>query len=120
MTSMLRGLRRFAPLAFAIALGQTPAAPDVSTEAVVAAAAAYVKTYQLQLTSLVADETYLQQIDRQVPTDPAMPRTRRIASEMFFMFDPLGEWPAIRDVIRVDGQAVKDRPVVLDELKRLP
>lgn len=107
------------PVAAAVmAMSQAAADPDVST--VVSAAAAYINDYRSQLTSLVADETYTQQIVRQVPNDPASPRVRQMTSEFFFMFEPTGEWMAIRDVIRVDGQPVKDRPVVVDELKRLP
>lgn len=114
-----RLLVRVLPLAAAvITLGQTAADPDVAT--VVNAAAAYVKEYQTQLGSVIADETYLQQIIRQLPGDPAMPRMRRLTGEMFFMFAPTGEWLAIRDVIRADGQEIKDRRVVADALRTLP
>jgi hypothetical protein len=92
--------------------------PDLST--VLSAAAAYVKDYQTKLTSIIAEETCTQQIVTQVPHDPNAPRLRRLTGEMFFMFVPNGEWMAIRDVIRVDGQPVPNRPVILDELQRLP
>jgi hypothetical protein len=108
------------PAVGAALLISAQAQPDPDVTALVNAAAAYVKTYQEQLTSVVADESYLQQIIMLVPNDPAMPRQRRMNSELVFMFAPTGEWMAIRDVIRVDGQAVKDRPSIVEQLKRLP
>jgi hypothetical protein len=40
---------------------------------------------------------------------------------MFFMFEPGGrDWMAIRDIVRVDGEPVADRPVLVEELQRLP
>jgi hypothetical protein len=119
MTSCIPGWRAIVVLAAALlSIAQAPAGVDVA--AVTSAAAAYVKAYQTQLTSVVADETYTQQILMQRPNDPAMPRQRQMTSEFFFMFAPSGEWMGIRDVVRVDGAPVKDRRGVLDELNRLP
>lgn len=95
-------------------------APDVSTREVVAAAAAYVRTYQQQLTSVVAAEVYTQEIVHQVPRAPDMPRRRTLSSEVFFMFAPVGDgWMAIRDVIEVDTRRVGERVDVVRELQRL-
>jgi hypothetical protein len=103
------------------AMGQAPAAPDVSVKAVVAAAAAYVAEYQRQLTFVVAEEAYRQQIARQSPRDPTMPRTRITRSEVFFLAAPdNGEWMTIRDVLAVDGAEVQDRPDLRDALRTLP
>ena len=89
--------------------------------AVVDAAARYIEKYQAQLSSVVADEVYTQQVDGLAPNDPALPRSRRITGEMFFMTAPgRDDWMAIRDVVKVDGREVKDRAKVLEELKRLP
>ena len=86
---------------------------DFSTKAVVARAASYVAEYQQKLTSVVADEDYAQAVLAQVPADPEMPRTRRLRSEVFFIFEPVGrQWMAIRDPILVDGLPVQDRPNV--------
>jgi hypothetical protein len=91
---------------------QAPAArDDVSTRAAVARATAYVATYQQQLTSVVADEEYTQEILAQTPLDPRMPRARRLRSEVFFVFEAVDrQWMAIRDPILVDGRPVRDRP----------
>lgn len=95
--------------------------PDLSTRAVVAAAAAYVAEYQRQLTSILADETYTQEIVEQAPRDPDMPRARTLRSEVFFMFAPATrDWMAIRDVVELDGRPVGDRPNVHEALRTLP
>jgi hypothetical protein len=103
------------------AMGQAPAAPDVSAKAVVAAAAAYVAEYQRQLTFVVAEESYRQHIALQSPHDPKMPRTRTTRSEVFFLAAPdNGEWMTIRDVLEVDGAEVQDRPDLREALRTLP
>jgi hypothetical protein len=96
-------------------------APDTSTRAVVDRAAGYVKAYQTQLTSVLADERYSQHITDQIPPQTNMPRTRTMRSELFFMFAPAGDaWMAIRDVIEVDGHAVASRPDLREALQVLP
>jgi hypothetical protein len=95
--------------------------PDVSTRALVARAAAYVADYQRQLTRIVADETYVQDVVAQIPMDPKMPRTRALQSEVFFMFAPgRGDWMAIRDVLKMDGHDLAGRPDVREALRTLP
>jgi hypothetical protein len=121
---MRRGLVTIA-LAFAgLAAGaarQVPHPPETSLRAVVDAGAAYVNGYEQGLTSVLADETYTQQIRAQMPADPSMPRTRRLTSETFFMFaSGSREWMAIRDVIAVDGQPVEDRPDIRAQLREIP
>jgi hypothetical protein len=86
---------------------------DFSTRAVVSRATAYVAEYQQKLTSVVADEEYTQQIQEQTPLDPEMPRTRRLRSEVFFVFEPVDrQWMAIRDPMLVNGLTIPDRPNV--------
>jgi hypothetical protein len=98
-----------------------PQQPDVSEKAVVAAAAGYVASYQKLLTSILADETYNQEIVEQTPRDLEIPRTRRMRSEIFFMFAPVRhDWMTIRDVLSVDGKAVQDRPDLREALQTLP
>ena len=83
---------------------------DLSTRALVSRAAAYVSEYQQLLTAVVADEEYTQEILAQTPLDPAMPRIRRLRSEVFFVFEPVDrQWMAIRDTMLVDGQPVRDK-----------
>ena len=84
------------------------------------AAAAYVKGYQEQLTFLIADEAYTQQIRSQIPDDRT-PKARTMKSEMFFMATPAaGGWMAIRDVIEVDRQPVAGRQNLKVALETLP
>ena len=95
--------------------------PDTSESAVVSAAAAYVEAYQERLTSVVADEAYTQRIVTQRPVDPSAPSSRKLESEIFFIFGPHErQWMAIRDVLRVDGAAVADRPDLNTALRTLP
>lgn len=86
--------------------------PRTAVDQLVERAAAYVRHYQQQLTAIIADETYGQQVRAQVPRDTAMPRTRTLGSEVFFMFMPGHDWMAIRDVLLMDGRPVGDRPDV--------
>ena len=104
-----------------LAVAGAPLAPDTSTRAVVKAAAEYVAEYQPQLTAVVADEVYAQQIVVQAPRDPDMPRLRHMRSEVFFMFAPATHhWMAIRDVIELNGVVLRDRPDLRDALQTLP
>lgn len=83
---------------------------DVRAKALAARATEYVAQYQQQLTSVVADEEYTQEILEQTPVDPNMPRARRLRSEVFFVFEPVDrQWMAIRDTILVDGRPIRDR-----------
>lgn len=97
-----------------------PPREDLSTKAVVERAARYVADYQQKLTSVVADEDYTQAILAQVPDDPFAPQTRRLKSEVFFVFEPAGrQWMAIRDTALVDGLPTLDRPSVREAFKRM-
>jgi hypothetical protein len=94
--------------------------PDTSTKKVVEAAARYVADYQRQLTSVIADETYTQEIVAQTPRDPQMPRLRRTQSEVFFAYLTTDRhWMAIRDVISLDGTALTDRPDLRGAFQKL-
>jgi hypothetical protein len=117
------------PLAIAVAVcgltGETarlaPRGADVSLNGVMDAASAYVKNYEEELTFIVADETYTQQIRAQIPSEPKMPRTRTLKSEVSFVFAPSSrEWMAIRDVIAVDGIPVEDRPDIHAQFRAIP
>ena len=91
---------------------------DLTVDGVVRSAAGYVKAYQEQLTFLIADEAYTQQIRSQVPNDRG-PQSRTMKSEVFFMYTP-ADWMAIRDVIEVDGKPVADRQDLRAALEKLP
>src|SRR5687767_7894017 len=116
-TAMIRTSLLGLPLVLGFLLPSDP----TSLETVVAAAAAYVKEYQRALTSVLADEDYLQQVVMQTPRDESMPRVRRLRSEVFFMFAPAsGDWMAMRDVASIDGTAVVERPNLREALRTLP
>jgi hypothetical protein len=110
-------------LALAILTGASHVAsqaPDTAERSVLGAGAAYVAEYQRQLTSILADETYTQEIVAQRPHDTKMPRTRRLRSEVFFMFAPATrEWMAIRDVLEADGTRLESRPDLREALQTL-
>jgi hypothetical protein len=110
------------PLAVSlIAAAAWPQRLDTSTTGVVRAAASYVAEYQRQLTSIIADEIYTQQIAEQQPREADMPRARHLRSEVFFMFAPADrDWMAIRDVKAVDGTAVEDPLDLGEALRTLP
>ena len=72
-----------------------------------------------QLTSVVADETYTQEVRAQVPEQRGAPRSRSMRSEMFFMFAER-QWMAIRDVGEVDGVGVMNRPDLRASLASMP
>jgi len=117
----LRLLIAGAALLPALSSGQVAPQDPTRLDTVVAAAATYVKDYQRQLTSVLADEDYLQQIISQTPRDEAMPRVRRLRSEVFFMYAPAADdWMAIRDVSAVNGKELKDRPNLREALRTLP
>jgi hypothetical protein len=117
---MIDPVRRGAVVVGLAAVALPLQAPRVSTRALVDAAAQYVARYEQQLTSIVADEAYTQEIVEQSPRDPEMPRRRSLRSEVFFLFAPgEGDWMAIRDVLVVDGNAVPDRPDIGEALQRL-
>lgn len=98
-----------------------PSQDPTSLEAVVTAAAAYVKDYQRALTAVLADEDYQQQVVSQIPLDQSMPRKRQLRSEVFFMFAPAsGDWMAMRDVIAMDGKPLAERPNLREALRTLP
>ena len=91
--------------------GATPAArSERSTREIVEAASAYVGAYQERLTSVVAEEAYVQRIVARVPHDAAAPVLREMSGEIFFVFaHPQRQWMALRDVAGVDGVDVIDR-----------
>src|SRR5688572_17633067 len=107
-------------VALALATGSSPAMtvdaralPQQETIAVaafVSAASDYLRQYQDELTAVVADETYIQQVRLQIPRDGARPLRTTLSSEVFFMFTEGFDWMAIRDVVAVDGKRLETRP----------
>lgn len=84
---------------------------DTSVEATVSAARTYLARYQTDLTFILADEIAKQQVLRQEPAVPKAIRNRTTSSEVYFKFvEADGSWMAIRNVSKVDGVPVEDRP----------
>ena len=84
-------------------------------------AASYVDDYQKQLTAIVADEVYVQEIRAQLPAEEGAPRSRTIRGEVFFLFAAAErEWMAIRDAREVDGVALTGTTDVRATLRTLP
>ena len=84
-------------------------------------AASYVDEYQKQLTAIVADEVYVQEIRAQIPAEEGAPRFRSIRGEVFFLFAVAErEWMAIRDPREVDGVPLTGTTDVRATLRTLP
>ena len=84
-------------------------------------AASYVDDYQKQLTAIVADEVYVQEIRAQMPAEEGAPRSRTIRGEVFFLFAAAErEWMAIRDAREVDGVPLTGTTDVRATLRTLP
>lgn len=93
--------------------------PPQPEAALLTAARTYVRGYEDQLTLVLADEDYVQQIRDQVPLSTVQGRTMK--SEMYFIAVPqTGSWIAVRDVVSVDGQPVADRPNLMTMLATIP
>ena len=103
------------------AASSTPAQQEALAVArFVDAAADYVRRYQDELTSIIAEEHYSQKVRAQTPRDAKTPLETRISSEVFFMFTPGHDWMTIRDVQAVDGRPLETRPDLRAALRDLP
>jgi len=79
---------------------------DLSVDTIVSRATAYVRDYTQSLAFVIADEHYQQ---RRLRSGRVL-EERLLEGELFLTFLPdTGEWMAIHDVARVDGQPVDDR-----------
>jgi hypothetical protein len=96
------------------AAAQRPATlPDV-----LARAGAYVQAFELDLSGIVAEETYVQEVSRPRPVGPFAPpssdrlrlQQRRLRSDLLLMRPESSfNWVQFRDVFEVDGRQVRDR-----------
>jgi hypothetical protein len=92
--------------------------PDTSAKAVLAAADRYLSSYQKQLTFLLADETYQQDVFDDAPAPTA---SRAMTGELFVTFlAPDHAWLAVHDVATIDGAPVPDRDDLRAMLAREP
>ena len=91
---------------------------DTSPKAVIAAAERYLSAYQQQLTFLLADETYRQDVFGGTPAPTA---SRMMAGELFVTFLAADHaWLAVHDIARVDDVPVADREDLRTLLSREP
>src|SRR5262245_17572571 len=90
----------------------------VTLEDVMKRAGAYVVDFQRNLSSIVAEERYVQEVRNVLPSYAigGMPRSasrdaRRVLVSDLLLLRPAGatRWVQFRDVFEVDGKAVRDR-----------
>jgi hypothetical protein len=100
------------------------AAPEATLQIVLARAGTYITEYRRQMSTIVAEEHYIQQAryqgGRRVPTD-VQPEHRELRSDLLLV-RPAGsrDWLQLRDVFEVDGHPVRDREERLTSLLREP
>jgi hypothetical protein len=92
---------------------QTPGPASLQT--VLQRAGEYVITYERGLSTIVADEEYMQ-TSSELADSMARAKTRRLRSDVLTVRGEAGQWIGFRDVYEVDGQPVRDRN---DRLARL-
>jgi len=95
-------------VAMAVTLAGSAPAEPTKLEQVLARAASYVGEFERQLSGIVADEDYTQQVrGGKVPVPEEL---RRLQSDLLLV-KPAGaqDWMQFRDVYEVNGVAVKDR-----------
>ena len=96
--------------------------PSSDLAAVLARAGSYVETFQQQLSAIVAEETYLQEVvpprDNGGSSTTAAGRLRRRLRSDLLLVRPEGAvtWTQFRDVFEVDGRPVRDRDERLTKL----
>lgn len=106
------------PLALLIAALLAPPAEQPDLRAVMARAGAYVEKYQQDFSLLLADERYVQEV-----SDAAATERRVLVSEFALVRVEDTDrtlWLAFRDVVEVDGRAVRDREERLQRLFLAP
>jgi hypothetical protein len=98
-----------------VALLVAPAsAQQPALDAVLARAGAYVVEFQRQLSGVVAEERYVQDVRYPLSSstrfNPLLARHRELKSDLLLV-KPIGgdRWIQFRDVFEVDGKAVRDR-----------
>ena len=99
-----------------VAAGPPPAAQDASIDAVLSRAGAYVTSFQRQLSGVVAEEHYVQDVREAVAMMApraqlrAGPTHRELKSDLLLVKPERSDrWVQFRDVFEVDGQPIRDR-----------
>jgi hypothetical protein len=120
----MKFLRFFAFVLAAPVLAHTPpTAQEATLDAVLARAGAYVVEFQRQLSGIVAEEQYVQDVryPAGVGTRNGLPRHRELKSDLLLVKPAGGDrWLQFRDVYEVDRRAVRDRNERLMQLFMSP
>lgn len=88
-----------------LALALPAAAEDKRLTQLLAAVAAYVETYEPQLSTMVAEEDYVQKLKRWRDRE----EQRTVSDFLFLKLPRAVNWVGFRDVYSVDGEPVRDR-----------
>lgn len=114
-------------VALLLALPSNPQTRSREMSDVLRKAGEYVESFQQALSGIVAEETYLQEVEpnaesrrrnRRTPTELEQ---RRLRSDLLLVRPgPGGGWIQYRDVFEVDGRPVRDREDRLTRLVRTP
>ena len=119
-------LQWVAVVAAAAALGRPAAAAEPALEAVLLRAAAYVSEFHRQLSSIVAEEQYVQDVfaAKIQSFGVSVGAAHRVLKSDVLLLKPAGadDWMTFRDVFEVDGEPVRDRTERLSQmfLRRTP
>jgi hypothetical protein len=94
----------------ALAVAQLSAQPSRGLRDVLARAGAYLAELEQQMSGVVAEETYVQEVNRVGGSTSPRLEQRQLKSDLLLL-RPQGEisWVQFRDVFEVDGRPVRDR-----------
>ena len=112
-------LAQWVTVAAAVWVAAQPAAADETPLAtVLARAATYVAEFHRQLSSIVAEEQYVQTVYAAKIESAGTGPARRVLKSDLLLLKPAGAdaWMTLRDVFDVDGEPVRDRTERLSQL----
>lgn len=115
--------RTIASIGLLLASTAAPRAQEIDLDVLLDRLATYLEKYEAELSTLIADERYVQQehLARQRGQSIGRSRQRRTEAEVLFLRLPgHAEWFGVRDVKKVDGQAVEGTGITLTELMTRP
>ncbi len=90
-----------------VAGGALPAQAPVTTDEVIARAAAYVEEFVEKLSNVVMEEEYRQTFFRNRRATAV--QTRLVSEFLLMRVQGVGEWVGFRDVFEVNGRQIRDR-----------
>jgi hypothetical protein len=100
--------------------GARPAADEPTLAVVLRRSAAYVAEFQARLSSIIAEEAYVQDWYRVAPDSRSLGH-RELRSDLVLMKpDGAESWAELRDVFEVDGRAIRPRDGRLEQMLLAP